>query len=71
MQESIGTEDNEDQSEEDPGDNSKNFHSSTMTSSDANSNSEVVKRGLGPRRITIFPETVGLDRLTLRYWPEG
>ena len=46
MQESIGTEENEDQSEKDPGDNSKNFHSSTMTSSGANSNSEVVKRRL-------------------------
>ena len=33
MQESVGTEDNEDQSEKDPGDNSKNFHSSMMTSS--------------------------------------
>src|SRR5207249_32555 len=47
MQEPIGTEENKDQSEKDPGDNSKNFHSSTMTSSDANSNSEVVKRRLG------------------------
>jgi hypothetical protein len=47
MQESIGTKENEDQSEKDSGDYSKNFHSSTMTSSDANSNTEVVNAGSG------------------------
>jgi hypothetical protein len=31
MQESIGTEENEDQPEKDSGDDSKNFHSITMT----------------------------------------
>ena len=56
MQESIGTEENEDQSEKDPDDNSKNFHSSTMTSSDVNSNSEVVKRRLGRDESRFFPK---------------
>ena len=56
MQECIGTKDNEDQSEKNPGDNSENFHSSTITSWTANSNTEMVNAGSGRDQLRFFPK---------------